>query len=673
MKILSKILWLLLFALPVTLFFSYHPVISLGANSSMNFELSLPLIWLVIFDILSFILMLILGYQQHKIRHFSAKTDQQSAKNALETTKSTAKTDQRSESIKNPAQARSFPGLSDRRFFLFALFPLYLTISVFWSPNPLRGLLTAGIVWLIFFAVFSMLYLLPLTLPPRRLRTRLLFVMFLATVLICHFCYAQSVMDVLGLSRDTTLLCRGCTYHSFGFPHPSGFAIEPQFMGNLLLAPTLTALYLVAFRPKKSTKTLLAEANRLKITAEHKILHNKIKLPTINLAKWQNLGLILLAGYFSMTLFFTFSRGAIYAYVIGILVLLIFALRRKKFRWSLITIPVISFFLSLSLQGVFTAVGPTAESFVSGITKSIHHLSLGIIDLRPQEDPNSSKSSSDCDNVVKNTTESVENSAENVENIVQNCVYPVNKIDKTVENVTGTVDKESDSHLEKPEDTTVKTAEDAAFDGYVAESTNVRLGLNSTAVKTWLNAPGHTEIYFGQNCAQHNDHCISFTPFTILFGVGLGGAGTAMHRAYPLEVTSAKEIVQHQGFSLLLESGILGLLLAAFGLLVAFFPNLFSSKFLDGRAAKGQKPPKSKASTELAKSHKIDKPLNLFLTHPALPLLLSLVVSYLITLNFFSGLPNALQIYLMPPLLYLIFSNQSHEINPAETNRSPGN
>lgn len=44
MKLLSKILWLFIYALPAVLFFSYHPVISLGADVSMNFELSLPLI-----------------------------------------------------------------------------------------------------------------------------------------------------------------------------------------------------------------------------------------------------------------------------------------------------------------------------------------------------------------------------------------------------------------------------------------------------------------------------------------------------------------------------------------------------------------------------------------------------------------------------------------------------
>ena len=176
MKALSKILWWFIYALPAVLFFSYHPIISLGANDSMNFELSLPLIWLLFFDLGAFVLLLILrSYQPNQL-----------------------------------------PGISDRRFFLLAIFPLYLTLSVFWSDNPLRGLLTAGIVWLIFFAIFAMIYILPLTGTPRRLRTHVLFVMFVSAVLVCKYCYAQSIMDIIGLDRDTTLLCAGCTYRSFG-------------------------------------------------------------------------------------------------------------------------------------------------------------------------------------------------------------------------------------------------------------------------------------------------------------------------------------------------------------------------------------------------------------------------------------------------------------------------
>ena len=607
MKIFRKILWALFYALPAVLFFSYHPVISLGANASMNFELSLPLLWLVIFDVLSFVYLIML-WRQRK------------------------------------GEQRQFAGISDRRFFLLALFPLYTTLSVLWSDNPLRGLLTAGVMWLVFFAVFAIIFVLPQGEMPRRLRTHTLLVMFVAAVVVCKFCYAQSIMDVLGVSRDTTLLCLGCTYRSFGFPHPSGFAIEPQFMGNLLLAPTLTALYMVVFRPRKFAKSVISEAKHLEAKAEQKL---KVKLPEPNWQLWQYIGMVILAGFLSMTLFFTFSRGAIYAYGVAIVVLLGYALKRRQFSWQIITIPVVSFVLALGLQGTLAAVGPTAETFTTAVTKSIHQLSLGIIDLRElasntkqieeslkQADCPVQNSSQDCGKVVENSAESVDKSSENVEKDTQNGGKPANNSSNTVQNslpnvdnsatssgkpvekLAEIVDKTVENHEEKSEKEAEKAAEDAIFEGYVSESTNIRLALNDTAIKTWLKSP--------------------------LFGVGLGGAGVAMHAAHPEAVTSPKEIVQNQGFSLLLETGIIGVALAVLGLFVALWPGIFPAKFLDGKAAKQQGKQAAIATVW---------------QHPARPLLLALVVAYLITLNFFSGLPNALQIYLMPPVLYLIFQD----------------
>lgn len=722
MKILRKALWFLLYLLPAVLFFSYHPVIGLGANASMNFELSLPLIWLILFDFGSFILMIALFY--HK-KHDKSQPHRNSQSHS------------ESQSTAANPWGPEFPGLTDRRFFLLALFPLYLTISIFWSANPLRGLLTAGVMWAVFFAVFSILYILPQTPRPRRLRLHVLAVMFVASVLVCKYCYAQSIMDVAGLSRDVTLLCPGCTYHSFGFPHPSGFAIEPQFMGNLLLAPALTALYLVVFRSRRSAAKLVDEATYLENTAQHKILHDKVRLPDFHWKRWQRIGMIILTLFLTTTLFFTFSRGAIYAYIVAVFVMLIFLLKRHTFRWSIITIPLASLLIALGLQGTFAAVGPTAETFVSGVTKSIHQLSLGIIDLRPKDvsqpvensdlncgnlvenNPtsvdktdnsvdNSNKTVENNDNSVDKNQQPVQNPPEIVDNSSENCVKPVDKTDQTVENIATVVDKELEKHEEKSQAKADQQQEDTIFEGYVPESTNIRLSLNQTALWTWLSAPFRTGTFtIGLDCI-HADRAecnisTKLTPSSVLFGVGLGGAGTAMNAKYPEKVTSPKEIVQHQGFSLLLETGLVGIALAIFGLLVAFAPQLFTRKFLDGKSATREDPAQSASNspkfahqgrsksipssytsqTVKAPQNVKNKPLTLkstppttakplkaapspFWHHPALPLLLSLIIAYLVTLNFFSGLPNALQIYLMPPLLYLIFAdNYSLEVEPA--------
>ena len=57
MQKIKKIYRFLLILLPVLLYFSYFPVIALGKDATMNFELSLPLIWLVAFDVVALMLM----------------------------------------------------------------------------------------------------------------------------------------------------------------------------------------------------------------------------------------------------------------------------------------------------------------------------------------------------------------------------------------------------------------------------------------------------------------------------------------------------------------------------------------------------------------------------------------------------------------------------------------
>ena len=49
---LEKMFRGMVYVLPGVLFFSYQPLIHFGASESMNFEISLPLIWLVLFDLL---------------------------------------------------------------------------------------------------------------------------------------------------------------------------------------------------------------------------------------------------------------------------------------------------------------------------------------------------------------------------------------------------------------------------------------------------------------------------------------------------------------------------------------------------------------------------------------------------------------------------------------------
>ena len=99
-------------------------------------------------------------------------------------------------------------------------------------------------------------------------------------------------------------------------------------------------------------------------------------------------------------------------------------------------------------------------------------------------------------------------------------------------------------------------------------------------------------------------------PVTILFGVGIGGAGQAMYDAG--NVDWPKEIVQNEYASLLLETGLIGIAaLAITGVMVL---------------------------KQLKKSKQFG-------------LIATVLVGYGITLLFFAGLPNVIHLYLIPAIM----------------------
>lgn len=490
---MKKLYKYFLYVLPLVLCFSYFPVISLGGNETMNFELSLPLIWLVLFFVLS-LAMVIKKYRKQLF-------------------------------------TKVFGNI------LWWLFPLFATLSICWSLNPLRGFLTVGVMWLLFFAVISFWEL------RENLDDNFWKVFFRwffgSTLFVCAWCVVQCILDVNGVSQEASLLCDGCVSQMFGFPHPNGFAIEPQFMGNLLVAPILVVVWLIVNDNQKSTsRTRVASARR----------HGRSALILgRNLRKALE---ILLLVVFSTTLFLTFSRGAIYATIVGLIFLFAFALARAKksdvkkvFLNTLKTLGVfvISFVFALNLQGIFTASSPTSDTYADGVAKVLNHLSLGIVDVRGGE------------KASEGTSEPVENSEASAENS--------------------------------------EVKQESVFDGYVAESTDTRVRLFKSAFEIWKK---------------------DFK--TVAIGVGIGGAGQAL---YNNGLSPApKEIVQNEYASLFLETGLVGVSLFVIIVILAVRAALKNRKYAG--------------------------------------LILALIVAYGVTLFFFSGLPNALQIILLPGLLILL-------------------
>lgn len=479
-----------LYILPVALIFSYYPVIHFGADKTMNFEISLSLIWLVLFDVFALILILT------------------------------------NKKIKNLWQ------FVVRKWFLF-LFPIFVSLSLFWTMNLIRGILTVGILWLIYFAVLTIWWWRKELLKDKKFKINFLKWFFGATLFVCVWCLLQCIFDIAGASTDASLMCAGCVTKMFGFPHPNGFAIEPQFMGNLLLAPTITAGWLCL---KKQDNISGSDFSYSKL-------------------------LLCCFFVFTCTLFLTFSRGAIYAFIVAMIFFTVLEIvRTKKWRTMLLwPVIILAFIFTLNLQGIFAQVSNTNDTYFDGVAKVLNHLSLGKIDLSGQKENN---------NLNENGEE--------------------NKISEGNENEKKSENEEAINKI---------TMEDnsAVFDGYVEESTNIRMDLTKSAIKLWKENPKN-----------------------ILVGVGIGGAGRVLYNAGL--VGSPKEIIQNEYVSLLLETGFVGVILAIIVIVILV-------KYLVKNSASA--------------------------------MILTLLVAYAVSLLFFSGFANALQIYLMPVALLVVLAQSS--------------
>ena len=526
---------LLLNILPLCLFFSYYPVISLGASESMNFELSVALIWLVVFDVV-----VLVGSLRRK---------------------------------------EFWRGVV--KGWRWLLLPIWLSLTVIWSLNPVRGVLTAGILWLICFAVYGMWSYRGVL--DTQFRARWWKWFYGSTMLVCAWCVVQCVLDLMGVPRGCSLMCAGCTYQMFGFPHPNGFAIEPQFMGNLLIAPAMViAWILVQDNWNGVFRGRVARARRhgARALILGRNLRKPLKTPfpithVANSQVFNDNGLHFLCFKFLLlcffvitaTLFLTFSRGAIYAFGVGMVVMSVLeVVREKKMRkdvakrvgmvWLVV---VGAFVMVLNLQGLMAQFSRTNDTYVTGVTKVLNHLSLGVIDVRG----------------VSEEKQALESGVTGVDGSCGESEGDMEVVEKPVENSEDGLDEDGQ--------------EEAVFDGYVAESTDTRLRLTGAAIEVW-----------------HGN----FT--TAMFGVGLGGAGTALYNAGLSP--APKEIVQNEYASLLLETGVVGIVLAS--VLVAMVVMSIWK-----RGDRG---------------------------------ILMLLLAYGVTLFFFSGLPNALQIYLMPAVLMVV-------------------
>lgn len=434
----------LLLGAPLVVWFSFQPLIRIGRDSTMHFELSVTVVYVAILALVG------------------ASTVWQNRK----------------ELWGSPSAK------------LVILFLMIATVGLIWGVNLIRGLLTVGVI-----GSLALVFLASLV---RRCEIKKLLPalvrLFVASAVFMSLLSIAQFIAGIWLDRDLTLLCAGCVAGQFGFPRPNVFTIEPQFFGSLLLAPALISLrQFVVKRDKLTTLALLM---------------------------------------ITMALFLTMSRGAIFAFAIGVVVLFLAYYRRVKTLSLSVGVVALGFLLGLMAQGLAAELSPTLDdTFRGAVSRTVNQMSLGVVDVSTGEEQQS----------------------------------PTPEKGK---------------------------ADEPRFDGYVAESTDIRVGLSSLALQTW-----------------------SKDAFTALFGVGVGGSGVAMHESFPRE-TDARQIVQNEYLEIILEMGLVG-----FGVLLAIIFGLVY-KVRENRW------------------------------------LWSIVAAFLIQWGFFSGYPNALHIYLVFVIIYVVYATE---------------
>ena len=501
--------------LPIVLFFSYYPVIPLFSTESSNYEFSLPLLWLLLMGVLSLPIF------------FADLCNLITKKTPL---------------TKVPVQIS----------LILSSIPLYFSLTLLWSSNKFRGLMTAGIIWCLYLSLLTFYKNIILKKTPLSLEKPFL----LGATLASGFCWLQAILNTLNIPGDRILLCLGCTNLSFGFPHPNGFAIEPQFMGNLLLAPAIFLVFRV-IHPKNHQ------------TRKAKILY------------------IALSGFIISTLFLIFSRGATYSFFLSVAVIFLYEIFHTKKKLlaaskiiSLILLPLI--FVTLA-QGLMSELGPTSDTFLGGVSRSISQMTLGRVKIPLPEAKNPSVTSNGSSNLLLNDNASTNSSTNSSPN---------------------------------------PTSDAPLFDGYITESTDIRVKLSQMGLHLAFSHPGQ-----------------------FFFGSGLGSSGVALYQAFP-ELGSTKEITQNQYIAILVETGFIGILIIFCSGTCVFY-------LCYSRQKPAKLSPKQSSKQSMKKSN-----FTSLIPHitPAKLYFISLILAYAASVCFFSGLPNALHIYLVPILYPALFA-----------------
>ena len=102
---------------------------------------------------------------------------------------------------------------------LFA--PLFLVLTLLWSSDKLRGILTVGVVLCLFISILGIKDLVRNATLIKNTKKIFLF----TTALVCLFCIVQVFLDAIGADKSLTLLCENCV--SYGFSPSRADFLKP--------------------------------------------------------------------------------------------------------------------------------------------------------------------------------------------------------------------------------------------------------------------------------------------------------------------------------------------------------------------------------------------------------------------------------------------------------------
>jgi O-antigen ligase len=308
--------------LPVALWFSYYPGVHFGEIAGANIELSIILIYLSGF---------VLIHLSRIVKNYKALAQ-------------------------------------NKAVLLIGVLVAWSAISLLWTSNLPRGLLTLAVILLLYGSMLAFLSMKRFKI----LLPQLAKVYVISAVVVALVSIAQVIY---GAWTDWGI-CGTCGSAAFGFVRPGFFAIEPQFLGSLMIAP----IFILCWQ----------------------FLKNKFS--------WLLTFALVVT---STALYLTLSRGAIYAFIIGLVIMVAMNWRRYKKLAGLFGLLIVSIFIGITIHATATELTPKySDGFYDSVSKSVSHMSMGIIELprtesyaEPNDTDSSQRSSAIFDGYVERSTD----------------------------------------------------------------------------------------------------------------------------------------------------------------------------------------------------------------------------------------------------------------------------